>query len=532
VTWSNRRTALLLCAAAAFAAVLGVPAPAQAHPLGNFSVNHYHGLRLYPDHIEDTAVLDEAEIPTLQDRANVDSNSDGAVAAQEQSAFAATTCLAIAGGLRTTVDGNAVAWKVTASAFAYRAGAANLPTGRTECTLRADVDLRKNAVVNVTDTYRVDRVGWHEYTASGNHVTLTNPPVGTASVSDELRRYPNDLLASPLDQRTVRLTTAPGDGRTDPAPTLNLPGAGPFTRALAAVTGKFNDIVGSPHLTPVVGLLGVVLALILGSAHAALPGHGKTVMAAYIAGRRGSTRDAVTVGVTVTATHTSGVLVLGLLLTLVTGLVGETLLGWLGAVSGLLIAAIGATLLKAAVSNRPGRRDAESTLDRPATPQLVVSGVRPDNAGTAPAELPTHDEHRHHHHGHPHALHHDHHHHHHHQHRLPPLGRRGLIGMGVAGGLVPSPSALIVLLGAVALGRTWFGVLLVVAYGAGMAVTLTAAGLLLVRLRNGLDTALAQRVGRWSGALAAATPIITAALVLLVGLSMALRSVLPVLPTG
>jgi nickel/cobalt transporter (NicO) family protein len=488
--WTRRLVALLLCAAASIVAALAAATPAIAHPLGNFTVNHYHGLRLYPDHIEDSAVLDEAEIPTLQGRTTVDSDGDGTVAAEERSAFAVTTCERIASGLLTTANGNTVTWKVTASAFSYHAGAVNLPTGRTECLLRAAADLRTSAVVNVTDTYRTDRVGWHEFTATGHHIALTDPPVGATSISDELRNYPNDLLASPLDERTVRLTTAPGEGRAAPAPAVNLPGAGPFTRAVSAVTGGFNDLVGSPHLTPVVGLLGVVLALILGGAHAALPGHGKTVMAAYLAGRRGSTRDAITVGATVTATHTSGVLILGLILTLVAGLVGETLLGWLGAASGVLIAGIGVALLKTAVLNRPGRQK---------------------------------HHHHHHHHGHQ---------HHHHRHGHSPLGRRSLIGMGIAGGLVPSPSALIVLLGAVALGRTWFGVLLVIAYGAGMAATLTAAGLLLVRLRNGMDTALANRVGRWSGTLAAATPILTAALVLVVGLSMALRNVLPILPTG
>ncbi|GAB3950503.1 hypothetical protein GCM10027614_51040 [Micromonospora vulcania] len=97
--------------------------------------------------------------------------------------------------------------------------------------------------------------------------------------------------------------------------------------------------------------------------------------------------------------------------------------------------------------------------------------------------------------------------------------------MGVAGGLVPSPSALIVLLGAVALGRTWFGVLLVIAYGLGMAATLTAAGLLLVHLHG----RLAHRVGALSGRLAAATPAVTATLVLIVGVTLAARSAGPLL---
>ena len=104
-------------------------------------------------------------------------------------------------------------------------------------------------------------------------------------------------------------------------------------------------------------------------------------------------------------------------------------------------------------------------------------------------------------------------------------GRVGLVGLGVAGGLVPSPSALVVLLlGAVALGRTWFGVLLVLGYGLGMAATLMAAGLLLVRLRDRLERLAANRLGQRLSRVTAALPMVTAGLVLVVGLGLAARA--------
>jgi nickel/cobalt transporter (NicO) family protein len=96
--------------------------------------------------------------------------------------------------------------------------------------------------------------------------------------------------------------------------------------------------------------------------------------------------------------------------------------------------------------------------------------------------------------------------------------------MGVAGGLVPSPSALVVLLGAIALGRTWFGVLLVLGYGVGMAATLTLVGVLLVRLRDRFDPL------RWGGLRHRLTrlrnwlPALTATFVLVVGLGLAVRA--------
>ncbi|MFD0070758.1 nickel transporter, partial [Streptomyces sp. NPDC127574] len=107
-------------------------------------------------------------------------------------------------------------------------------------------------------------------------------------------------------------------------------------------------------------------------------------------------------------------------------------------------------------------------------------------------------------------------------------GRGGLIGMGIAGGLVPSPSALVVRLGAVALGRTAFGVLLVFAYGLGMAATLTLVGLLLVRLRERLETRLKSPSGsryRVVRALTRLGPTATALLVVIVGFGLTLRAV-------
>jgi ABC-type nickel/cobalt efflux system permease component RcnA len=101
-----------------------------------------------------------------------------------------------------------------------------------------------------------------------------------------------------------------------------------------------------------IGFLAVLLSLILGASHAALPGHGKTVIAAYLVGRRGTSRDAVVVGATVTLTHTAGVLVLGLLLSLSSVLAGESVLRWLGIASGLLIAGIGVVLLRSAARKR------------------------------------------------------------------------------------------------------------------------------------------------------------------------------------
>ncbi|MEU8264089.1 hypothetical protein AB0C02_26130 [Micromonospora sp. NPDC048999] len=488
--------------------------PAAAHPLGNFTVNHYHGLRLHPDRIDDLAVLDEAEIPTLQHKPAVDSNGDGTVSPNEQATYAATTCTAMANTLHTEAAGRTLTWHVTASTFTYRPGAANLPTARLECHLTTTISLRQPTTINIEDRFQTDRIGWHEITANGDGVGINSSPVPTTSISDELRKYPDDLLSSPLNQRSVRLrTTTPGTGTTATG-AVTIPLAGPLVRSVGALGNRLNALTGAHRLTPLAGILGIALALLLGAAHAMLPGHGKTIMAAYIAGRRGTYRDAVTVGATVTVSHTAAVLAVGLLLTTATSLAGELILGWLGAISGLLITAIGAALLKSALTRRPRPRE-------PSPAPALVGSASPHESNTQ-IHNPTSNHHDHgkshhdHHHGHGHG----------HGHRHAPPRRAGLLGMGIAGGIVPSPSALIVLLGAIALGRTWFGVLLVIAYGLGMAATLTLAGLLLVRLHNGLRTAkLPPWSGAWPGRLATATPILTATLVLALGVTLTLRAV-------
>jgi ABC-type nickel/cobalt efflux system permease component RcnA len=258
-------------------------------------------------------------------------------------------------------------------------------------------------------------------------------------------------------------------------------------------TAAFTALVGERSLSPGFALVALLLAVGLGAAHALAPGHGKTVMAAYLVGLRGTLRQAATIGATVTLTHTAGVLLLGLVLTTSRAVASERVYPWLGLGSGLLLAGVGIGLL---VRARPG-------------------------------------------HGHPHPhgqeLHHPHRHgqepdhQHSHDHDQPgaageagrPLGWRGLVALGLAGGLVPSPSAVVVLLGGIALGQAWFGVALVLAYGLGMAATLTGVGLLLAHLRTRMDRRLRVPAGSVLGRIGRLLPAATASVIVLVGLGLA-----------
>ena len=135
---------------------------ADAHPLGNFTVNHYDGLSLFPDRIELHAVVDTAEIPTLQDKAATDTDGDGTISALEADRHGRTECAALAAAVTATVNGSPVRWRVTQSAATYPPGQPPLLTTRVTCSLVAPADLHSAALVEFTDSFRADRIGWRE----------------------------------------------------------------------------------------------------------------------------------------------------------------------------------------------------------------------------------------------------------------------------------------------------------------------------------------------------------------------------------
>ncbi|MGZ6792089.1 MAG: HoxN/HupN/NixA family nickel/cobalt transporter [Mycobacteriales bacterium] len=517
-SWARAGAVLL----ALGALVVGAAPAASAHPLGNTTVNHYDGLRLTRDAITDTAVEDVAEIPTYQRKGRIDTDHDGTLSPSERSAYAAERCSDLARTLRITADGTRVTMTVLSSAYAERTGAVGLRAGRLECSLSGRADLGSAATVEVQNLWDDDGIGWHEITAVAEGLSLKGSPFPATSVSDELRRYPNDLLTSPLDVRGGTLRTVPGGGGSTYDTVKDLPVAGFAVRYLDKLSTAFDDTVGRDHLTLGVGLLGMLLAVSLGAGHAFLPGHGKTIMAAYLVGRRGSLRDVVTVGATVTLTHTAGVLLLGLAITSTTAFAPAQAERWLGVVSGLVVAGVGVGLLVSAVRRR---RTSVIPLLAPvpeAEPVAVGAGSPHDHH-----HEPGHSHDHEHPHGHDHAPGHRHGlfgHSHQHGPQEQGFSRGGLVGLGVAGGLVPSPSALLVLLAATALGRTYFGVLLVLGYGLGMALALSVAGLLLVKLRSRLERLSGHHRVVRAERLLAVLPVLTALLVLAVGSGLALRA--------
>ncbi len=486
----------------AVAIVVLTPALASAHPLGNFTVNSYAGLRVGPDRVDVDYVVDMAEIPTFQARSRMDRNGDDMISAGETSAYARSRCRAFAEGLRVVVDGTRLSVRGSGATGSLLAGQAGLPTLRIECPYMVAVPAAAQHTLGFADRNLEDRVGWREVTAVGDRARLRDSTVPARSVSARLSTYPSDRLQSPLDVRAARVTFIPGGAEAPVStrePAIHTP-AGSVVRGFDDLTQSFTSSVAARDLTVGLALVALAIGVALGAIHAFAPGHGKTVMAAYLVGERGTIRDGLLIGLTVAATHTVGVLVLGGALTASQEFAPEEVYPYLTLASGVSFVLLGGMLLVRAVRRR-------------------TSGL-----GLLHHHHSWHHAAHHHEHDHDHDRDHDHEHSHahdHHHERDARPSRRSLVALGFAGGLVPTPTAVVVLLGATAIGRAWFGALLVLAYGVGLAATLVAAGLLLARARHRFDLK-----ARSEGALrvAALVPIVTAIVVTGSGLLLVARA--------
>ncbi|MYT26534.1 nickel transporter, partial [Streptomyces sp. SID7760] len=235
--------------AAALIAVLAAAAPAAAHPLGNFTVNYATSLTLRPDAIDAEIVVDRAEIATAQERPLIDHDHDGSLTAAEQDLYAGRGCTALAGQLTADAGKVSLRWKGAESRLTFHTGEAGLRTSRLTCRLTAQAHLTSPSSIRVATHYDAQRIGWHEITARGEGLTLTHSTVPAASTTDQLRHYPQDPLAAPLDQRTAELHTTPGQGPAARIVPPGLPGAGPVTAMLNRVSAVFDKLVGSRELT-------------------------------------------------------------------------------------------------------------------------------------------------------------------------------------------------------------------------------------------------------------------------------------------
>ncbi|MFG2635832.1 nickel/cobalt transporter [Streptomyces sp. NPDC048362] len=498
---------------------------ASAHPLGNFTVNRYDGLvvaegRLRVEHVEDLA-----EIPATQAGPDLKRLGPGRWALQR--------CAQAAEGSELTVDGHRTALTAVGGTARTRPGQAGLNTLRVECRLTAALPRGGVVALRFRGAGATGGPGWREITARGDRMTLTAADVPRTSVTRELTVYPRDLLSSPAHTTAATLRARAG-GPALARERQDAPGAAVLPRGADRWTRALDGLVARHDLTVGFAALALLVAVGLGALHALAPGHGKTLMAATAAARGGRSRlrDVLPLAASVTVTHTLGVIALGLLVTAGSAAT-PSVIAWLGIASGALVLLAGAPLRRAWRNRTPAGAGADAHAHSHPHPHshqghgerpLALAGARHE-AGRAG-------------HGHPHrhpapsgrpdphgGVVHTHGGHTHSHPTAPTL--RGTLLLGFAGGLVPSPSAVVVLVGATALGKAWFGLLLVVAYGAGLALTLTAAGFAVVRLGSGANRILERRP-RWGThpltmLVSRTLPLGSAVLVLALGVGLVLK---------
>jgi ABC-type nickel/cobalt efflux system permease component RcnA len=491
--------------------LIAAPA-ASAHPLGNFTINHYSGLVLTPGHVRLTYVLDMAEIPTFQERPAIDSNGDQAVSAAERQAWASRESATILPMLSLKVGGRPVLLAAACGAsMEYRPGQGGLAILRMVATF--DGPLPSSGSLTYHDGSFPGRIGWKEVTARGDGVALAGASVPARSVSGALLRYPTDLLRNPLSVTDATASfTASGAGAIEP------PCPSGATRSPTAAANAFASLV-TWRLSPFLLGLSLLLAFAFGAIHAVGPGHGKTITAAYLVGSGAKVRQAVAVGAAVSLMHTASVLTLGIVTAAVSSSFhSEAAYPWLTVATGTVALVLGSCLL--VIRIRAKRRGLEPwhghthPWEEPATtvpirePVAVGAGVPETRSGggSLPVEPP---------HGHEHED-------RWHEHAAPaprPVSRRGLAALAVSGGILPSPTALVVLLGAIQAHRVGYGLALIVAFSLGLAAALIGVAMIALRARAYVANRIGGRAAVW-------VPIISAVLIVGFGAYFLLRGVL------
>jgi len=454
-----------------------------AHPMGNFSVSHYSRIEVAGEGVTIRYVLDLAEIPSFQLLQQWGLSADSPRSLLDHKAI--DQAREWVRNLAITCDGRSIAPRFEGATLVISPGAGGSPVMRITSRLKLAMAAGK---MTYEDRNFADRAGWKELViAAGPGALIERASQDDTDRSQALTAYPADptvappqdlkasvewTAASPLPARKARPKIVPASpargpvtaARTSPVPPQpSAPGTvlrGDFLSRLL----RRGDI-GIPLV-----LLGMVVAFGLGAIHALSPGHGKTIVAAYLVGSHGTFRHAVFLGGMVTFTHTISVFALGLTtLFLSQYVLPEKVFPVLGTISGLSIVWIGSLLLY-----RRAR-------------QLRH----------------THD------HAHDHA----------HDHSHVPEGDvtlGSLIALGASGGLVPCPSALVLLLSSIALGRAGLGLLLLVAFSAGLALVLMGIGIVVLYAKRLLPES------RRSAAHPAfrIIPLLSAALIVSIGLVM------------
>jgi ABC-type nickel/cobalt efflux system permease component RcnA len=543
-TASSRRRGSRIPTLAAFllacllACLLTTAAPCFAHPMGNFSINHYSRLSVGRNSVQVEYLIDMAEIPTFQEMRQFNLRPEPESA--EVSHYLAAQEDKLASGLSLRIDGRPVRLASRSRRVQFAEGAGGLSTMKIELVLRGDIDASP-APHNLSwaDRNFAERAGWKEVVVVGDGVRLLNSSAPVTDRSSELTNYSSDAVASPpqdlaaevtfqsLDQPGPLTGTSPKGGKADPgegAPGIETLSSTPATKESAKFSaaptpppGRETTIIqAAPRPDPVhvrntprnrftelistqgdpsfwVLLSAGLIAAGLGALHALEPGHGKTVVAAYLVGSRGTAGHAGLLGLVVTASHMAGVYLFGIATLYASRhIVPDQLYPWLGTISGLSVAGIGIVVFLRHWTGESGDHSHASGENHShwfssRTRTTANPGEVASSGESAKPERP--------------------------------LSLRELCILGITGGIVPCPAALVVLLSAFSLHRIGLGLFLITAFSAGLAFVLVMAGLVVVYAKHAMRSRL-----RSENRLVRHLPLLSSAFMIAMGIGLVLSS--------
>ena len=502
--------------------------------MGNFSISHYAGITIEGRFVEVRYFIDMAEIPTFQE---IQQNSIVAQSNDPRVRFyLSSQAEAFKTNLLLTLNGQPLSLETTSQEILFSPGAGNLPTMKFGLVYRAQVSEAcavNRCELEYRDANFSGRLGWKEVIISpGQGVTIQNSSVPSHDRSSQLSNYPTDLVNSPpqdvaakivysveksssrqfrpaiaqaktaanLPAAISRTATSPAtphtappshamkDGTSRNAATISVqatipPAANAQPAPLqpnqqSTPRNSFTELMAIKQISFTIALLAAAIAAGLGALHALEPGHGKTIVAAYLVGSNGTARHALLLGMIVTASHTVGVYLLGAItLYAQKYILPDRIYPFLGVLSGVLIAGMGCYLfLQRYLGGEFAHKHGDEISE---IGEVSTGGMR-----RQPKKVST----------------------------------RQLLVLGITGGIVPCPAALVVLLSAVALHRTSFGLFLIVAFSIGLAAVLIAMGLVAVYAGNMIARLRLEGplVQRW-------LPMASAVMIILLGLSVATR---------
>jgi ABC-type nickel/cobalt efflux system permease component RcnA len=556
---------LVLVGALAATAAFGHPPRAEAHPLGNFTIHHSTTIEISESGVTVLRVLEMAEIPAFQERDNVDSDRDGEVSDAEYNVWSTAKAAELRDNMTLAIDGREVSLDTAKYLLAFPEGDGGLYLLRFEVTYAGALPASwqdSEPAVTFEDHAYADKIGWREIIIRGGPgVDVVGSSLPTESPTKRLLAFPEDSLSSPRDDREASFSFRPGVGLA-PEPAID-PDHERATRGNPdSALDRFSELISEEEMSVGFVVFALGAAMAFGAVHALSPGHGKTIVAAYLVGSRGTLWHAALLGLTVTATHTSSVYVMGFVtLYLSEFIVPEDLYPWMGVISGAIIVAMGLALFagRLRASGLPGLVASWWRSLTAGRPELALAGEQGSLAvwprhqhgdvwhDHLPLSAETLD---HHHHGELSGGGHDYHQHDEEQHahsaephshgwgaphsHLPP-GADGeavtwqrLLGLGIFGGMIPCPSAIVVMLSAIALHRVGFGLVLIVAFSFGLAVVLTGIGFAVVWAQRIplLQKAMSRAEGSNGllGLFVRVFPVAAAALVFTVGVALILRA--------